>query len=442
MKMPRRPPSFQESFAKVTDPEWIIRVMSEVREGTIGGKYLHWHKLRFYPPPEGLTHEQWWFGVKMRRLSQSKEISLLDKAGKPFSFNLVDPIPEFLHLVDSDARGILQTPEPITNPDTKKRYLVRSLMEEAISSSQLEGASTSHKVAKEMIRQGRKPRDRSEQMIFNNYVVMQHILEARDQRLSKDLVFEIHRIVTENTLKDHSAVGRFRGPHETVVVDDQYGEILHEPPAAKELESRMEIMCAFANGDNLGGFIHPVIRSMIVHFWLAYDHPFVDGNGRTARALFYWSMLRQGYWLFEFIPISRIILQAPSKYAAAYLYTETDDNDLTYFLLYHSNVIRRALSDLYTYLERRTHQVMEAVADLKGLTFLNHRQRDLINHSLRNHGFIYTVESHKTSNNISYETARHDLMDLVERKLMSKHRSGRFWHFIPVNDLEAKLRKD
>ena len=278
-------------------------------------------------------------------------------------------------------------------------------------------------------------------MILNNYLAMQHILEVKGQDLSADLVFEIHRIVTEETLNDPSASGRFRRPEEMVVVDDQYGEVLHEPPTAGELAARMEAMCAFANGDNPGGFIHPVVRSMILHFWLAYDHPFLDGNGRTARALFYWSMLRHGYWLFEFIPISRIILRAPSKYGTAYLYTETDDNDLTYFLLYHADVIRRAVADLHLYLERRTRQVMEAVAELKGLSYLNHRQRDLINHALRHQGFVYTVESHKGSNGTSYETARHDLMDLVERQLLAKHRSGRFWQFIAAKDLEEKLKK-
>ncbi len=419
----------------------MLRAISEVTEATISGKYLHWHKLRFYTPPEGLTLKQWWFGIKMKRRSQARAIGLLDKAGSPFTYSLVDPLPEFLHLADSDARGVLQAVEPITNPETKKNYLVRSLIEESITSSQLEGANTSHRVAKEMIRQGRKPRDKSEQMIFNNYMVMQHILEVKDQDLSRDLVLEIHRMVTEGTLDDPSAAGRFRSPEETVVVDDQFGEVLHEPPIAEELPARMEAMCAFANGDSPGGFIHPVIRSIILHFWIAYDHPFIDGNGRTARSLFYWSMLRRGYWLFEFIPISRIILQAPSKYAAAYLHTETDDNDLTYFLLYHADVIRRAISDLHLYLERQTREVAEAVAELRGLTYLNHRQRDLVNHALRHPGFVYTVESHKGSHVISYETARQDLMALVRRKLLTKRRSGRYWQFSPAFDLEAILRR-
>ena len=302
----------------------FAHALSTVTE-TVSGKYLHWDKLRFYQPPDALTLEQWWFVIRVKRLAQAKRIGLRDKVGKDFSYSLADPLPELLHRADSDARGILQVPEPITNPETKKRYLIRSLMEEAITSSQLEGAQTSHKVAKEMIRQGRKPRDRGERMILNNYGAMRHILEVKGLDLSRELVFEIHRIVTEETLDDPTAAGRFRKADETVVVDDPYGQVLHDPPAADELHARMEAMCAFANGDHPGGFIHPVLRSIILHFWLAYDHPFLDGNGRTARALFYWSMLRHGYWLFEFIPISRIILRAPSKYGLAYLYTETDE---------------------------------------------------------------------------------------------------------------------
>ena len=114
-----------------------------------------------------------------------------------------------------------------------------------------------------------------------------------------------------------------------------YDEIFHDPPPAEQLDERMAAMCDFANGKIPNHFIHPVVRAIILHFWLAYDHPFVDGNGRTARALFYWLMLRNNYWLFEFISISQIIRKAPIKYGRAFLYTETDDNDLTYFILYH-----------------------------------------------------------------------------------------------------------
>src|SRR4051812_25530547 len=109
MRMPKSPPQLKDYLDKKGDTQWLVRALSEVTESTISGKYLHWHKLRFYTPPEGLTHEEWWFGIKMKRGSQSRRIGLLDKMGKQFSYNLVDPLPEFLHLADSDTRGSLRT---------------------------------------------------------------------------------------------------------------------------------------------------------------------------------------------------------------------------------------------------------------------------------------------------------------------------------------------
>ena len=260
-----------------------------------------------------------------------------------FSYSIVDPLPAGLHQIDLSTGGSVKMPEAVTNADTKESYLIRSLIEESITSSQLEGAATTREVARNMIREGRQPRDRGEQMIFNNYQTMQWITSLKGRPLSKELVFEIHRMVTTDTLDDPSAAGRFRRSDENIVVSDTDEKVLHLPPPADQLASRMESMCEFANGASSAEFVHPAIRAMILHFWLAYDHPFVDGNGRTARALFYWSMLQGPYWLFEFISISQIILKAPVKYGRAFLYTETDENDLTYFLIYHSEVIRKAV---------------------------------------------------------------------------------------------------
>src|SRR5690606_2780541 len=98
-----------------------------------------------------------------------KSIPLTDTTGRPFQFAVPELVQEELHQIDLGAGGLVGIPEPLTNPQTRDRYLVSSLMEEAITSSQLEGAVTTRAVAKEMIRTGRKPRDTSEQMILNNY---------------------------------------------------------------------------------------------------------------------------------------------------------------------------------------------------------------------------------------------------------------------------------
>jgi Fic family protein len=330
-------------------------------------------------------------------------------------------------------------PDPIANPEIRDRYYIASLIEEAITSSQLEGASTTRQVAKEMIRSGRKPRDRSEQMIFNNYLTMKAMGEFKSERLTPGLVFRIHRLVTENTLDDPSAAGRFRRKEEPITVSDPYGTILHHPPPADELEERLAAMCDFANGKTPDGFLHPALRSIILHFWLAYDHPFVDGNGRTARALFYWSMLHHGYWLCEYISISHILRKAPAQYGRAFLYTETDDNDLTYFVLYHLEVIDRAIRALHEYIRRKTEDLKALDAKLKGFAVFNHRQRALLSHALRHPGYQYTVQGHQASHNVVYETARSDLMALQEQGLLQARKIGRRWYFAVVKDLEKKL---
>jgi len=328
-----------------------------------------------------------------------KEVPLLDKTDKPFQYCILDPIPEILHQVDQGAGGYIHIPEQITNPQMRDRYYISSLIQEAITSSQLEGAATTRKAAKEMIQTGRRPSDRSEQMILNNFTTMQRIGKLKTETLSKELIFEIHRLVTEKTLDDASAAGRFRRTNEKRIVGDMYNEIFHEPPPEEQLENRITTMCDFANEKISTGFIHPVIRSIILHFWLVYDHPFVDGNGRTARALFYWSMLHYGFWLFEFVSISQIIRNAPAKYGRAFLYTETDDNDMTYFIIYHLEVIKRAIKELHEYIKRKTDRLQLIERELRGVSELNHRQRALVSHALRHPYQQYTIKSHQRSHN-------------------------------------------
>jgi len=439
MKFPKHPPSRTELLQRVS-PERLVQILSTVTEPTVSGKYVHWDDLRHREPPSGLTLPEWWLGLTFHR-TPDKIIALTDSKGQRFSFRVIEPIQEELHRIDLLTGGGIQMQEPVTNPETKRRYLVRSLMDEAITSSQLEGAVTTREVAKEMIRTGRSPRDRSERMILNNYETMQRIGEIREQPLSRDLVFELHRRVTDETLDDPTAAGRFRGDDEYRVVGDHLGEVFHNPPPAGQLDARMVAMCDFANAHSHKGFVHPVIRSIILHFWLAYDHPFVDGNGRTARALFYWSMLHHGYWLFEYVSISQVILRGPVRYGEAFLHTETDSNDLTYFIIYNLDVISRSIDALYHYIENRGKELGELEHKLRGIAELNHRQRELIRHALRHPGFSYTVASHCAIHGVVLMTARTDLQDLEKRGLLSKRKLGKAWVFTPVHDLESKLRE-
>ena len=412
------------------------------------GKYRHWDKLRHLVPPMGFSREQWWGATKLVRRAALKELPLGDANGQPFQYAVTDMISRLLHEIDLGAGGNIGMPDPIVNPQTRSQYVMRSLFQEAVTSSQLEGAATTRAVAKEMLRTGRPPRTRGERMILNNYSTMKRIAEWKEQPLDSDLIFEMHRMVTEGTLDHPDGAGRLRRADENITVQDSIsGEVFLSPPPANQLPKRLDALCGFANGSISdvgkpdGRFIHPAVRAILLHFWLAYDHPFVDGNGRTARALFYWSMLRQGYWLFEFVSISEVLVKAPAKYARSFLYSETDDNDATYFLLYQCEVIRQSIATLHEYIEAKSKEVRETKALLRDTIELNHRQQALIAHALRTPGARYTIEGHRRSHAIVYQTARIDLISLARRGLLDMRKSGRVFEFAVPVQLAERLER-
>jgi Fic family protein len=405
--------------------------------------FPHWDQIRRMPIPHPrLTHTEWWAAIKFGRKLTLHPLPLADRNGKPFLCSLQDTLYQQLHEIDRGAGKYLTTNEPIANPQTRDQYVISSLIDEAITSSQLEGAVTTRAVAKEMILTARKPHDRSERMILNNYTTMERIREMKSKKLTKELIIGLHRSVTDGTLEKNDAAGRFRTADEDVRVEDDKGDIFFDPPPADQLEARMQTMCDFANGVTPQYFIHPVIRAILLHFWLAYDHPFVDGNGRTARALFYWSILHSGYWLFEFISISEVILKSPNRYYMAFLYTETDENDSTYFVVHQLDVIQKATEGLRAYIDTKSTELGEAERLLRDWTnSLNHRQLALASHALRHPETTYTVEAHQRSHGTVYETARRDLLNLVEAGLLTKGKRGKTMVFRTSLDLSERIKR-
>lgn len=439
VKLPPSPPSVDALMGEVTADLEVFRKVLAAGRGF--DDYAPWDKIRFRPPPDGLTSPQWWVGLKMSRSQQYRELPFEDSEGNPFVYALPDAMLKGLDEVSRRAGGTLATSELVTNAATRDRYLVGSLMEEAITSSQLEGAVTTRQNAKEMLRAGRAPRDNSERMIANNYRAMQFVREHFDEALTPALVCELHRIVTQGTLRNPAAAGRLQLPSEkrVGVWSETDGVQLHEPPPAEQLPERLDRLCRFANGETDERWMHPVLRAIVTHFMAGYDHYFEDGNGRTARALFYWVALRNDLWLLEFVPISRILRGAPVQYAKAYLYTEQDDGDVTYFALHQLTVICRAIDDLHDYLSRKAVEVRAArsvAADLK----LNHRQFAVVEGALRNADLRITVSSHAGSHAVTAVTARTDLQGLEERGVLTSSKESRTQVWVPVRNLADVLR--
>lgn len=438
MKKPEKPPDFHETIQSL-DSNRAVELMVSANEVN-DSRYFHWDELRHRPAPSDWSHQEWWLVLKSARKTAQRKTPFTDSEGDRFSYTLPDQVLEKLHWIDSRAHGQIGSADLLPSTEQRSRYIIRSLMEEAITSSQLEGAATTRKVALEMLRSGRRPRTHSEHMIRNNYQAMREIRRISSDPLSMEGVLNLHEILTENTLKNPDSAGRLQTPEDerVHVYDRASQQILHAPPPASELPGRLDRLVRYANGmPDSEQFIHPVLRAVLIHFMLAYDHPFEDGNGRTARALFYWSMLQQGYWLTEFISISRLLKKAPARYLRSFLYTETDENDLTYFFLYQLDVITIAIEDLGVWLKRKASENTKLERTIGATKGLNHRQRALLVHALKHPHQMYTIESHQKSHDIAYATSRADLYGLAEEGWLNKSKSGRRMVFTPGDRLQA-----
>jgi len=448
MRIPEKAPDW---LTIITDSEKFKVILNAIKDNVLNefiskieqrDEYTYWDKFKHMDMPENLPAKTAWAYLKMTRQSKIVKTKLICKESKDFGYWIPDSILQNLSYIDKYASGHILAGEATVHKAEQKKYLTNSLMEEAIASSRLEGAATTRKIAKEMLRSGRKPKNNPEQMIYNNFQTIMKIKDLTKKPLSDKLVLRLHELITTGTLKDSSACGRFRTIHDDpICVQDEKNQILYEPPSPEKIATMMKILYDYANESSEQKFTHPVIKAINLHFYLSYIHPFIDGNGRTARAIFYWYMLKQGYWMFEYLTISRIFLKAPSRYARAFLYTEIDDSDLTYFISFHLRAIKIAISELVEYIKRKQREARETTYWLRKYPNLNERQKALLRNALEKPDNLYTITVHQVIHNITYEAARRDLLYLVKNKFLIKTKKGRKFYFIPSETLTKMIKK-
>lgn len=379
----------------------------------ISSEYLYWDKVK-YMAPKGTDKQVLWQAVKIQRLLNAQDIQF----GKyTFHFTVTKNMLALLHDFDMNFGGNLGTKSIIPASD-KNYYLISSIMEEAIASCQMEGASTTRRIAKDMLRKRLKPVNKSQQMIVNNYETISKISQYKQTDFTLEGLLDIHRSISRKTLDNSEDEGVFRKNDDIFVVDGITGHIAHTPPSFTEIDAMIRDLCEFANSDNSDNFIHPIIKGIIIHFVLAYIHPFVDGNGRTARSLFYWYMIKKGYWLTEYLSISRIIYTNKKAYEKAFQYTENDGNDLSYFIQYHLEVMEKAFEELKKFLQRKIDE-QQNILQFVGISNINERQRYVIKTISENTHTLFTPKELATQFAISTRSARTDLQKLVEMGYLS-----------------------
>lgn len=428
MKKPQKPPDISGSFTKEYH-EFVSRFYAGGEEGERIGRlirnyneleYIHWDDLRRKSIP--CNPALLWHAIRSIRSTKFREITIGDEK---FPFSTPELFLHQLHRIDKASPASFDRLfSEIPSEANKRQYLINSLMEEAIASSQLEGAATTRPVAKKILREGRQPKNTSERMIVNNYRTIRRLKELRDKPLSRDLILEIHREITQGTLESGSDETEFRTGNDVVVGSRaDPTTVYHYPPDSAKIQKMIDDLVLFANNDD--EFIHPIVRAIILHFLIGYIHPFNDGNGRTARALFYWFALKHHYDLLEYISISRIFVHAPAQYARAYQLTETDSNDMTYFIDFNIHIISRALEDLKRYLIKKKEEEAEALQLVEQIPALSFRQAEILRNFIRYPARYYTISEIAGKYKVSLPTARADLLLLEAKGKLKKYQDGK-----------------
>lgn len=384
----------------------VVNIVNETFE--------YWDTIKYKRCPEGCTPQQLWTYVKAARVKSM--MSVWGKYG--ITLTLTNQMQRMCHEIDMNWGGSWGT-DSIIGDENKEQYLVGSLMEEAIYSSQMEGAATTRKVAKEMLRKKMKPKDKSQQMIANNYQTIQFIVSHKDALLTPELLLQIHQLMIEHTMQNPQEAGCFRSNNDVVVENGITHETVHIPPTYEEIPNFVEDLCRFFNEQDAPQFIHPIIRGIIIHFMVAYVHPFADGNGRTARALFYWYMLKQGYWLTEYLSISRVIAKSKKSYEKAFLYTEADGMDMGYFVAYNMRVLQQSFKQLQDYIKRKQEEKRAANSFLR-IGNINARQAQIIKMFADDSNLVVTIADLQAKFLVSPTTAKADVVGLMNMGLLSE----------------------
>lgn len=393
-------------------------------------KYIYWDDFK-----HSFKHKEKeiaWLFIKSIRKIKSKKTPIKSVDGNFFTYNELPDMNRFLHETDLNLGGNFSIGSNLEEKERKSIFL-DSLSEEAISSAQLEGAHTTRAMAQKIIKEKKTPKNDSEKMILNNYKAMMKLesdfLNQKEKKLNIETLFDFHKILTHDVIQDNnfSASGRLRLENENIdVADDKY--IYHSTPPLSFVKKELEKLIEFINDDLKHDFIHPVLKATMIHFWIGYLHPFYDGNGRMARLLFYLYLLKHNYTFFGYFPISIEIKKSVKKYAMSYVYSEQDDSDLTYFLDFNIEIIKRSEQNFKEYikkLKKKKDDNIERDKRLEIVFGLNNRQIDILEYLNKSKGNTITMKVYVDNKKISRATGNKDLKQISNLNLVDKKRAGK-----------------
>ncbi len=274
-------------------------------------------------------------------------------------------------------------------------------------------------------------RDRDIQEVLNYRNVLKYIdrkkgissqrpgTRNKSELAEKDLL-TIHKLTVEKVLPGDRA-GKYRIT-QVVVKNSKTGEVSFTPPRSYEVKELVNDFLKWLNSDD-SAVIHPVLAAGIVHYVLAFIHPFVDGNGRTARAFATMVLFANGYDIKKFFSLEEYFDRDAKRYyqtlqeVSNQKVRSLSERDLTVWLEYFCEGLAEELARV-----KERVQKLSLDSKLKGRTgqiALSERQMKLVEYIEAN-GSVSNKQWRSILRNFSDDTILRDLKDLKKKGLVKK----------------------
>lgn len=401
----------------------------------INNSYLDWEKVQHMTlKPEALSNTEIWEAAKQARdQGFTRNLVIRDR---PFSWSISNDMEAVLHDLDVHLAGG-KSIAVVMDQKNDHRYLIHASLEETIASAQLAGYPVTRKMARELLLKKKTTSSETEQALVNLYKCLQKVKEWENEPFSETKMLELHQQLTKDTIK-LKGIGRYR-------TNNKYDISGIEDPAsykaaeAKDIKSWMQWLEAFVNEDKKPFYIHPVIKACIIAYLITYIRPFKDGNGRMARLIAYWYLLRKGYWVMQYTAVSGIIIKLKAQYQRAFLQVQSS-SDAGYFIHFMIQALRMADRSLKDSLQR-TNKEKESNPFVR-IDGLNIRQAAALQWIRDDAEKIVTIRELRSGFGVSKETARTDLTALTENGwLKFYHLNKKTYAFVKGDSFEQLMHE-
>lgn len=350
---------------------------------------------------------------------------------KKFWFFQTDEILKNLTCIEKKGEALFQ--QVRANMSFTKAFARDAQYEEAIMSAIYEGANTTRSEAKKFITNKESPESKAQWMIYNNFRANEWIKDHRNLPLSKEVILKIHETVTVNTLdaEDAPYCGKFRDGGVVVGNENIHRGVDHNL-IGSAVDEAIDLIT------NNQRYLHPLMKGIILHYLIAYIHPFFDGNGRTARTLFYFKCLKHNLDWVNFLSISSALKEPGKGYENSFKLVKENDWDITYFILHSLKSLERALDIV----EGKVEKLCE-IPKLKKLLSLDDSQIALLQRLYLHSDRVIDVKEHAQNIQKSDESARLELKALVVLDLLFEEKlKNKSYYYINKEAVDEQLASD